>query len=190
MHLTDEFLKDIWCEFLAKNSQAWLRVTTGSMEPLVKPGEKILIKKVQPQSLAFGDIVIFEVHDLFVAHRVMKKRVSNGRMFFLQKGDKGDRAMEIPEDWVIGKVVAIEKIKGPPIELDKGLGRYINYVFGCLSLLSVSFYDLVTYKFKFIPKIHYLKRFYGLFKGSYNFFYRGIITLLMSALWLRQKVWK
>jgi len=82
MHLTDEFLKDIWCDSFAKNGQAWLRVTTGSMGPLVKPGEKILIKKVQPQSIDFGDIVIFEVHDLFVAHRVLKKRVANGRMFF------------------------------------------------------------------------------------------------------------
>jgi len=98
--------------------------------------------------------------------------------------------MEIPEDWVLGKVVAIEKIKGQSIRLDKGLGRYINYVFGCLSLLSFYFYDLITYKLKFIPKIHYLKRFYGLFKGSFNLFYQGIATFLMGIIWLRQKGWK
>jgi signal peptidase I len=187
MHLTDEFLKDLWQDSFAKNGKAWLRVTTGSMEPLVKPGEMILIEKVKPQSIIFGDIIIFEVHELFVAHRVIKKRVAAGQIFFLQKGDKGGQAMEIPEEWIIGKVVAIEKVKGLLIRIDKGFGKYINYLLGWFSYLQFYFHNSIINRIKPISRIHCLKRFYPLFKKPFNLFYQGITSLLINVIWLRHK---
>ena len=187
MHLTDEFLKEIWCEAFAKNGKGWLRVTTGSMEPLVKPGEMILIEKVQPRYINFGDIIVFEVHGLFVAHRVIKRYFLDGQLFFLQRGDKGGQVMEIPEDWVIGKVIAIEKINGFLIKLDEGLGKYANYVFGYFSYLHFFFYNFFINKLKIMPKIHYLKGFYCLFKKPFNLFYQSITVLLIIAVWLRQR---
>lgn len=188
MHLSDEFLKDLWQDSFAKNGKAWLRVTTGSMEPLIKPGELILIKKkIRPESINFGDLIVFEADGFFVAHRVIKKYFSDGKIFFLQKGDKGGQAMEIPEEWIIGKVVAIEKIKGSLIRTDKGSGRYINYLFGGLSYLQFYFHNSIAIRTKPISKIHCLKRFYPLFKKPFNLFYQGIVSLLIGVIWLRHK---
>ncbi|MDI6891163.1 MAG: signal peptidase I [Thermodesulfovibrionales bacterium] len=187
MHLTDEFLKDLWQVFFAKNGKAWLRVTTSSMEPSIKPGELILIEKTQPESINFGDLIVFEADGLFVAHRVIKKYFSDGKLFFLQKGDKGGQAMEIPEEWLLGKVVAIEKIKGLLIRTDKGSGRYINYLFGWLSYLQFYFYNSIANRIKPISRIHCLKRFYPLFKKPFNLFHQGITSLLINVIWLRHK---
>lgn len=187
MYLTDQFLKEIWHDSFAKSGKAWLKVTTGSMEPLVKPGEMILIQKVQPRSINFGDIVVFEAHGLFVAHRVIKKYISNRRMFFLQKGDNGGQAMEIPEEGVIGKVIAIEKINGQVLRTDRGIGRYINYLLSCLFYIPFCLSSLIAKGLKKIPQIYCLKWPYRLVNKLFNLLCRGITNLLITIIWPGQE---
>jgi len=186
-HLTDEFLKEIWCDAFARRGRAWLRVTTGSMEPLINPGEMILIEKTEPQSIVFGDIILFQVHDIFVAHRVLKKYVKDGRFYFLQKGDKGGYAMEVPEDWITGRVTAIEKASGRLIELDKGYGRFIGTSFAILSCLQFYFYERLQVRLKSKTDIKYAKSIYSFFKKLHTLLYRGIATVLVNSILIRKK---
>jgi signal peptidase I len=183
MHLTDEFLKEIWCDSFIKNGKGWLRVITNSMEPLIKPGEMILIEKIQPQHVSFGDIIIFQVHDVFVAHRVIRKYLIDSRLFFLQKGDKGGHAMEIPEDWVIGRVIAIEKVNGLSIKLDGGLGRYVGYIFGIISYLRVSFSNKIPNSIKKILRIKIIKEIYYTFKN----YVKGTATIMIDIIFVCKK---
>ncbi|SHE31204.1 signal peptidase I [Clostridium fallax] len=77
-------------------------ILTGSMEPKIKPGDIVLVKKVAEDELKEGDIITFKEDNRIVTHRIVEKN-NNG---FITKGDNNNvKDSEIvKENNIIGQV--------------------------------------------------------------------------------------
>lgn len=74
-------------------------VLTGSMEPLIYPGDVVIVKKIMEEKeidrLAAGDIINFKREDITITHRIIDvRRDEAGNLSFETKGDNNDSADE------------------------------------------------------------------------------------------------
>lgn len=65
-------------------------VTTGSMEPTIKPGDLILSKKIDSKNLKEQDIISFSEGETVVTHRIEKIESENNKLYFSTKGDNNN----------------------------------------------------------------------------------------------------
>lgn len=83
-------------------------VLTGSMDPAIKEGEVILIKKVDPTTIQVGDIITYQSTQGMLAGQNITHRVTaisnQGQLLFTTKGDANSA-----QD---NEAVTVEKIKG------------------------------------------------------------------------------
>ncbi len=79
-------------------------VRSGSMEPAIKTGSLIYIQK-EASPVETGDVIVFTVSDMTVAHRVIQKNEKEA--YLITKGDHNASAdpVPVPFDRVEGKVV-------------------------------------------------------------------------------------
>lgn len=97
-------------------------VATGSMEPMIKPGDVILVHRVKPQDLQIGDVIQFRRGNILISHRIIDIVEENQKTRqlpgYLTKGDNNtieDKEPVRPED-VKGKVIqVIPKIGWPTL---------------------------------------------------------------------------
>ena len=87
------------------------QVATGSMEPVYKVGDIIVVKKADAARLEVGDDVTYhgtigEFYNLTITHRIINKRLENGKYYFITQGvaNTGEDP-EISEDDIFGKVI-------------------------------------------------------------------------------------
>lgn len=63
-------------------------VATGSMEPMIKPGDVILVKKIQNlEEINIGDVIFFEKEKIYISHRVIDIKEDKKGKVFKTKGD-------------------------------------------------------------------------------------------------------
>lgn len=67
-------------------------ILTGSMEPGIKPGDAVIIKKISEEEdiykLAVGDVINFDRGEINITHRIIKiEEDSAGNLQFVTKGD-------------------------------------------------------------------------------------------------------
>ncbi len=101
-----------------------LVVLTGSMEPLVYPGDVVLVERISKESevkkLAVGDIINFDREDINITHRII--RIENddaGNISFETRGDNNDSAdteLVKPND-VNGTIIEVVPKVGLPVLL-------------------------------------------------------------------------
>ena len=82
-----------------------------SMTPFIKSGDVISVEPVAENSLTVGTIVLCKSSQTrAVAHRVVKRHVKNGQIFFTLKGDallRPDQTVTIEQ--VMGKITGIKR---------------------------------------------------------------------------------
>lgn len=84
-----------------------LIVLSGSMEPALKAGDVIVVKKTAPELIKEGDIITFQVAgDVLVTHRVQEIISSAGGVGFKTKGDANriEDGSLIEEQQLLGRV--------------------------------------------------------------------------------------
>lgn len=100
-------------------------IVTGSMKPLIDPGDVILVKQFYSEeeikALQVGDIIYFKRDDIMITHRILEVVYDEkGNYSFETKGDNNsaeDIRLVLPEE-VIGKyVLVIPKIGYPTLWL-------------------------------------------------------------------------
>lgn len=95
-------------------------VATGSMEPMIMPGDVILIKKIGEDEVKIGEVIQFKRDDILITHRVMEIVEDTEGLRYRTKGDNNpaeDIRLVKPEE-VKGKVVnVIPKIGWPTLLL-------------------------------------------------------------------------
>lgn len=99
-----------------------LIVTTGSMEPTIKVGGMVFVKKITAYSA--GDIITFQQgpdQRSLTTHRIIDIKDVNGRKMFKTKGDAVNQPDDelVPENRVAGKVTFWLPFVGRPIAFAK-----------------------------------------------------------------------
>jgi signal peptidase len=85
-----------------------MSVLTGSMRPMLEPGDMIVAKDVKLQDIEVGDVITYRMdHKTLVTHRVAEIIQEDGKHMFKTKGDANNVEDQnlISFDQVIGKFV-------------------------------------------------------------------------------------
>ena len=86
---------------------------SGSMEPVISPGDVVVDEQIAPTAAKVGDIVTFrdpEQQSKLLTHRVVsKRRLKDGRFAFVTQGDANNTQehWRVPADGQIGRVMYV-----------------------------------------------------------------------------------
>jgi hypothetical protein len=117
---------DMLNEVIERDEDVPLKTFGLSMVPFIHGGEWVVVRRVSAEEVGMGDVVIYQAGNVFVAHRVIRKRVQDGRVYFTVKGDAHLAAEgEIAEGEIVARVVALQKAD-KRIDLDRPRWRLTN----------------------------------------------------------------
>ncbi|MDI6723987.1 MAG: signal peptidase I [Methanobacterium sp.] len=104
-----------------KKNKFRFKALGSSMFPLIKNGDLVTIKPVNPYDLSTGDIIFFEKNDSLILHRIIKEEKFKGK--FITKGDNMPiRDPAVNSNEILGKLTSIER-NGKIINLDTSLNK-------------------------------------------------------------------
>ena len=131
MHKSEKIKAELWYEVLKKGHTMKYRALGGSMAPFIKNGSILSVKP--NEKIVVGDIILHGSNENFVCHRVIGKRRTNGKCFFVTKGDNlSYRDPLVSPVELLGKVVKIETAERE-IKLDSFFRRLFNYGIAAIS---------------------------------------------------------
>ncbi len=150
-------LNELGKESLVKGNEVIFKSKGRSMWPLLISGDSLFVKKVSPDIIRVGDIVVYEnidrSLDINTAHRVIKKVKGKNGPCFCTKGDNNvakDDRLVIYDD-ILGRVVRIKK-NGYEINLDSPIGKSISilllYCSITINILNLSYISFVLKRFR------------------------------------------
>lgn len=116
-----------------------MSVLSGSMRPLLQPGDMIVVKDVDYENVNTGDVITFKVNETtLVTHRVVDILEENGTKTFRTKGDANnteDSGLITPEHFV--GVLAFSIPKGGYV------GNFIRSPIGFMLLILLPIFFLI-----------------------------------------------
>jgi signal peptidase I len=121
-----ELANELWTEYYEKHGKGWLTVSTGSMAPLIQPGDRVLMSPVIAGNIRRGDIIVFKRNGSQIVHRVLKKQRTGDSIYFIEKGDSSAICRKFNQDDVIGRVSAV-KGKKTLLALDSPFSKAISH---------------------------------------------------------------
>jgi hypothetical protein len=121
-----------------------IRTRGQSMEPLLQDGDEIEIRHSLPKP-RIGDLILFSNPDGLVAHRVIGRRLKDGKALVLEKGDKSSQASLIPTSVIQGKVIRIFK-QEEIIHLESPFSRVMGRIMAVYSLLGYGLLDKTPFR--------------------------------------------
>jgi len=102
---------DVSTELLRSGQSIRFRAPGRSMYPTIKEDETITVQSVAPSRIKMGDIILYRLEAVVIAHRVVRiERGEHGGSRFILRGDASgapDEAVEPGQ--VLGKVVSVER---------------------------------------------------------------------------------
>lgn len=123
-------------------------IVSGSMEPIIKVRDAVLVRRVDPNDIKVGDVVTYRATDeayygILITHRVVNIEEKNGKKLYVTKGDHNvtiDRS-PIEGNQITGKVVMrIPKIGYIKYFLVSSYGWIIAIV---IPSLGIIIYDIM-----------------------------------------------
>jgi signal peptidase len=98
-------------------------ILSGSMEPIIKPGDMVIIRKCDAGEVAVGDIVEYKMPNFNVVHRVIAITYEGGKLGFITKGDanKSPDKTIVNSNQIVGKFVLNIPYVGYPTYLIKNM---------------------------------------------------------------------
>ncbi len=123
-------------------------IVSGSMEPLIKVRDAVLIKRVNEDSLKEGDVVTYQSLDnafygILITHRIVRIEDVNGEKTYITKGDHNETIDRTPVKFsqIRGKVIMrIPKIGYLKFFLIEYYGWIIAILVPSVAIVS---YDIV-----------------------------------------------
>ncbi len=100
-------------------------IATGSMEPLIKPGDVIILKKVGSEGVRAGDVIHFRQEDIFITHRVIDVIDPEGKIY-QTKGDNNETVdLEfVSQGQIKGKLICVIPKLGWPTLILRARGTH------------------------------------------------------------------
>jgi hypothetical protein len=118
---------ELWLELYSTKGKSWLPVLTGSMAPLIHPGDEVLVSKVAVEQIRFGDIIVFRRDGDLIVHRVLKKWRTVDTICFGEKGDMSHTYGLVGGEKIVGRVTTV-KGRNKRLCLSSFLSRLPNLV--------------------------------------------------------------
>jgi len=103
--------------FRSSGNPLTLKVEGNSMKPSLSGAQGVTIDFCEASTLAVGDILAYEAGDTVVVHRVLAKRVREGRVEIYQKGDNQQIGTWVNGEQVLGRVSEVQWINGTRFRL-------------------------------------------------------------------------
>lgn len=104
----------------------FLRVTSGSMQPLLQVGDEVGVQSVTVAQLQPGDIVVVSDRNQILTHRFWKRQDAAQSSLIVTRGD---RVLSYDQSWaadqLLGRAVVRRRHENM-LWLDYGLGRALN----------------------------------------------------------------
>lgn len=120
-----------------------LRVGGMSMFPFLQNGDIALIQKLAVKELKVGNVIVFKQADKWIAHRLLKTKIMQGRLIFLTKGDAAVHAdTPFTEEHYAGKIIAIFR-NGEKIKIDTLLKSRYGYWIAKTSFFNTVFFTFI-----------------------------------------------
>ena len=118
-------------------------VTGSSMEPNIKPGDVIIVKETDLNNIEIGDIITYDRGSIRITHRVIDKRVSDGDVSFITKGDatEGPDLRPVSADSVLGEMMFKIPMMGYVI-------LYAGTLYGFIALVIIPSVLLIAIELK------------------------------------------
>jgi len=128
---------DVSTELLRSGQSIRFRAPGRSMYPTIKEHETITVQSVAPSGIKMGDIILYRLEAVVIAHRVVRiERGEHGGSRFILRGDASvasDEAVEPAQ--VLGKVVSVER-GGRSIDLYSRRAKMLRTAYVCASRLK------------------------------------------------------
>lgn len=131
----DAVLEDLSEELLARGGRVWRSVTSDSMAPLLRAGDRILVEPCADR-IRWGDVIVFRSPAGPTVHRVLGIRRDTVPPQIIEKGDANPFAGSIALTAVSGRVCRRDR-EGRSLDLNHGRGRVIQLILATLSLLAL-----------------------------------------------------
>ncbi|MBI5305266.1 MAG: hypothetical protein HY868_24255 [Chloroflexi bacterium] len=78
---------DLIGEHLRAGRDVRFTIPTASMLPLLAPGDAVIVQPLAARAVRVGDIIVHPVNHVWLAHRLIERRVIAGEDWFVTKGD-------------------------------------------------------------------------------------------------------
>lgn len=142
MRLTDqqtEAVVDMVRDEIVHKGKVYLDVATDSMYPMIKSGDKVMVKDWPVEELRRGDILLYHNHHSIYTHRLLYKNSTATGIMLITKGD-ALKTFDSPFSpaCFLGRVVAIQK-RHRSINLQAPWWRMVNWVLAAFSLMEAPF---------------------------------------------------
>lgn len=137
-------------------------IVSGSMEPIIKIRDAVLIKRVPEEEIKIGDVVTYQSRDesfygILITHRVVGIKEEAGEKVYVTKGDHNQTIDRLPvkADQLYGKVIMrIPKIGYIKYFLVTSYGWIIAIV---IPSLAIIIYDIIKLFKKINKNSHEMK---------------------------------
>lgn len=108
-------------------------VLSGSMAPLLQPGDVIFVREVAPDSLMAGDVVTFRAHaasSTLITHRVIERLDEGGVVRYRTQGDANEDPdpFVVRQDMVVGAHLYTIPAWGLLIDAVRSTAGYVLFV--------------------------------------------------------------
>jgi len=142
--LSPQISSELWLDAVSLRGAAWACVASASMSPLIRDGDYVLVDRVSPNEVRFGDIVVFKVAGNLAVHRALGKGHTDGTACLREKGDASVLSTLVPEEDVVGRVRFVIG-RGLVKDLASPRGRALQVAIGMQSLAFLVLWRALAY---------------------------------------------
>jgi signal peptidase I len=118
-----------------------LTIVSGSMAPLLRVGDQVILAHVSLADIAPGDVLILRGENLLFTHRLVTTLRHDGQRYWVTRGD---RTLCYDPPWtdaqIVGRVCGRRR-GGQTQRWDVGRGLWLNRHFGRLAQLEAKIFD-------------------------------------------------
>ena len=137
--------------FATTTGRVWLRFQGRSMAPTLREGDLLCVRRVAPADLAAGDILVIEVADASIVHRLLYAR--RRRTSLITKGDNAWREdRPFGPDRLVGKICTVRR-GAERIDLERGWWPWLARAIALVSLIeAIAFRSAAAARRRWLPR--------------------------------------
>ena len=132
-------VKNMSLALLAEGKTIRIKAHGYSMYPAIKPGSLILIEPLRNKGNPVrGEIIALKRENGLVVHRVVRREIKNGIVYYITRGDSNARAdSPVTTDNIAGRIVKSEPTGENPVPADIRINTKPNYILNRLRVISI-----------------------------------------------------